>query len=155
MDSSTHPSRRHVIAGAGAGLGTIALAACGSGGEDSGGAAPSSTSEGSSPASTQPAEGSSLATLSDIKVGEAVRVTSDGKDIVVARPTEDSAVAFSAICTHKGCKVDPKGKELTCPCHGSRFNSTTGKVLGGPADSALPSVDVRVEDGKVVAGPAK
>lgn len=151
MDSSTQPSRRHVIAGAGVGLGAVALAGCGGGG-GSGGGAPGG---GSSPTDVQPTEGAALATLSEIKVGEAVRVTADGKEIFVARPTEDTAAAFSAICTHKGCTVDAAGKELKCPCHGSRFNSTTGEVLGGPADEPLPSVTVHVMDGEVVAGPAE
>ena len=153
MDSSTQPSRRHVIAGAGVGLGAIALAGCGGGGEESGGSQPASTGDESS-ASSPPADGSSLAKLSDIKVGESVRVKADGKDVIVARPSEDSAVAFSAICTHKGCPVDPAGKELKCPCHGSRYNATTGKVLGGPAPKPLLAVDVHVEDGEVVSGKA-
>jgi len=46
-------------------------------------------------------------------------------------------VVVSAICTHQGCQVDSSGGGLACPCHGSRFNASTGAVTGGPANSAL------------------
>jgi nitrite reductase/ring-hydroxylating ferredoxin subunit len=44
--------------------------------------------------------------------------------------------AFDDTCTHRACSL-PKGKldgtTLTCPCHGSQFDVTTGEVLRGPA----------------------
>lgn len=146
------PTRRHVIAAAGAGLGAIAVAGCANG-EDPGSAesSPPSSSESSSKATSAPEEGTELATLADIKVGEAVSAKSGDEDVIIARPTEDTATAFSAKCTHKGCPVKPAGKELECPCHGSRFEAATGKVIGGPAEADLGSFKVRVEDGKVVA----
>ena len=91
--------------------------------------------------------------LADIKVGEAVSAKlSDGSKVVVARPTETTAACFSAICTHMGCTVKPAGKELHCPCHGSKFNATTGAVIHGPAPKPLPSVAVHVVAGEVVTG---
>jgi cytochrome b6-f complex iron-sulfur subunit len=53
-----------------------------------------------------------------------------------------------------GCTVTPNGKELDCPCHGSKFSATTGKVINGPAEKPLPTVDVHVKSGKVVTGKA-
>ena len=73
----------------------------------------------------------------------------DGTPIAIARTSATTAVAFSAICTHAGCTVAAAGKELDCPCHGSRYNAATGQVLGGPAPSPLPSIKVTVTDGKV------
>jgi Rieske Fe-S protein len=47
--------------------------------------------------------------------------------------------------------VAPKGEELDCPCHGSRFNIETGAVLNGPASAPLAKIPVTVSDGKVAA----
>jgi cytochrome b6-f complex iron-sulfur subunit len=96
-----------------------------------------------------------LATLADIPVGTAIAAKDpSGQPIVVARPTAGTAVAFSAICTHMGCTVAPAGAQLACPCHGSRYNASTGAVLQGPAPKPLASVPVHVEEGKVVGGSA-
>lgn len=39
-------------------------------------------------------------------------------------------------CTHGACELEPRGDELECPCHGSRF-ATDGRVLTGPATRGL------------------
>jgi len=56
--------------------------------------------------------------------------------------------AFDDTCTHLGCslatgKLD--GTTVTCPCHGSQFNVTSGAVLRGPAKRAVRSRLVQVE----------
>ncbi|WP_328909545.1 Rieske (2Fe-2S) protein [Streptomyces sp. NBC_00234] len=74
--------------------------------------------------------------------------------LVVSCPAKGQYKAFSAQCTHAGCVLDKvEGTEGHCPCHGSRFDTTTGKALQGPATVPLPSVPVRVEGGNLVAGP--
>lgn len=40
-----------------------------------------------------------------------------------------------------------------CPCHGSRFDVTSGKVLQGPVSRPLADVPVKVVGGKLIAGP--
>ena len=56
--------------------------------------------------------------------------------------------AFDDKCTHMGCSL-AKGKldatTVTCPCHGSQFDVTTGAVLRGPAQRPVRSRSVRVE----------
>ena len=56
--------------------------------------------------------------------------------------------AFDDTCTHRGCSL-AKGKldgtTLTCPCHGSQFDVTTGAVLRGPANQPVRSRQVKVE----------
>ena len=56
--------------------------------------------------------------------------------------------AFDDTCTHKACSL-AKGKldgtTVTCPCHGSQFDVTTGKVLRGPAQQAVRSRLVQIE----------
>jgi|SRR5262245_39711518 len=56
--------------------------------------------------------------------------------------------AFDDTCTHKGCSL-AKGKldgtMVTCPCHGSQFDVTSGAVLRGPAERPVRSRLVQVE----------
>jgi nitrite reductase/ring-hydroxylating ferredoxin subunit len=56
--------------------------------------------------------------------------------------------AFDDTCTHRACSL-AKGKlddtTVTCPCHGSQFDVTTGKVLRGPAQQAVRSRRVQME----------
>ncbi|MEC4019472.1 Rieske (2Fe-2S) protein [Streptomyces sp. H27-D2] len=74
--------------------------------------------------------------------------------LVVSQPAKGEFKAFSAVCTHAGCVVDTvRGTEVSCPCHHSRFDTTTGKVLHGPATDPLPAVPVKTAGGKLVAGP--
>ncbi|MFC9621512.1 Rieske (2Fe-2S) protein [Streptomyces sp. NPDC056930] len=74
--------------------------------------------------------------------------------VIVTCPAKGQYKAFSAQCTHAGCLLDKVEDNVgNCPCHGSRFDTTTGKAMRGPATAPLPSVPVRIEEGKLVAGP--
>ena len=63
----------------------------------------------------------------------------NGSRVAAFRDDGGRTVVRSAVCTHMGCEVAWNQAERTwdCPCHGSRF-TTTGDVLAGPAESALP-----------------
>jgi Rieske Fe-S protein len=91
--------------------------------------------------------GKVLAKLTDIPDGGGVVV-----DNIVITRTGSDVHAFSATCTHQGCLVNKvSGGTIDCPCHGSRFDAATGKVVGGPAPSPLPAVQVTVNaNGEVV-----
>ena len=56
--------------------------------------------------------------------------------------------AFDDTCTHRACSL-AKGKldgtTVTCPCHGSQFDVTSGAVLRGPAQRPVRSRLVQVE----------
>lgn len=74
--------------------------------------------------------------------------------VIVTCPAKGQYKAFSAQCTHAGCLLDKVEDNVgNCPCHGSRFDTTTGNAMEGPATAPLPSVPVRIEGGKLVAGP--
>lgn len=154
--------RRHVLA---VGLGTAGLAglaACGDGGTGAtddpmygGGAAPATSTPASrtTDATTGPpaAGATPLIALTDVPVGSAASATTaDGKPVIVAQPTAGTAVAFSAICTHRGCTVAPAGSEIKCPCHGSVYKASDGSNVSGPAPRPLDTVAVKVVDGQVV-----
>ena len=48
---------------------------------------------------------------------------------------------FSNRCTHAGCRINQEiNGELVCACHGSRYESASGKVLQGPAGLPLPVI---------------
>jgi len=58
--------------------------------------------------------------------------------------------AFGDTCTHQGCSLADghlEGTTVTCPCHGSRFDVTTGEVVRGPAREPVRSYPVRLEAG--------
>ena len=137
-----HVSRRAVLGGACAGCAALLAGACGGSSQGSAGAAPTPSARGgSSPA----AGGTPLAQLSAIPVGGSFSAKSpDRKPLLLARPTATTVVAFSAVCTHQGCTVEPDGAVLGCPCHDSSFDAFTGKVLSGPAPRPLPPYAVKV-----------
>ncbi len=58
--------------------------------------------------------------------------------------------AYSAVCTHSGCVVDPPAADgsCVCRCHNSYFDNA-GNVTGGPARRALAHYDVVVCNGNV------
>jgi nitrite reductase/ring-hydroxylating ferredoxin subunit len=61
--------------------------------------------------------------------------------------------AFSDICTHLRCSLSEgefDGTTLTCICHGSRFDVSTGEVLRGPAQRPVAVYAVRVQGDDLV-----
>lgn len=66
------------------------------------------------------------------------KIVEIGADSVIIARTPDGLTALSAICTHKGCKVEYQSAErqFVCPCHKARFGED-GKVVRGPAKLPL------------------
>ena len=56
--------------------------------------------------------------------------------------------AFDDTCTHMGCSLAKghlAGTVVTCACHGSQFDVTSGAVLRGPAERPVRSRGVHAE----------
>ena len=61
-------------------------------------------------------------------------------------------VAFSMLCTHKGCPVNyvKDRKALVCPCHWSSFDpAKSGRMVIGQASQSLPQMQLDIKDGMV------
>jgi cytochrome b6-f complex iron-sulfur subunit len=166
MQQEATPHRRTVVlAGVVVLAGGATLAACGSGGasatssttasspgsDDDPATSPGSDEDGAT-SSSGTGSANAIVKLADVPVGGAVAAQAPSGAVIVAQPTAGTVVAFSAICTHQACKVAPAGKTLNCPCHGSRYDALTGKVLNGPARADLAAVSVKVSGQDVVAG---
>ncbi|WP_150308586.1 QcrA and Rieske domain-containing protein [Planctomonas psychrotolerans] len=133
-------SRRTALSLGTAGTLGIGLAACaGPAAQPSGGSAAGGT-----------ASGTVVAPLADVPVGGSIAVDVDGAPYVVAQPTAGEVVAYTAVCTHQGCKVVPAEKVLDCPCHASQFDAFTGEVIQGPADQPLAELPVTVDGDTIV-----
>ncbi len=139
-------SRRAVVAGVGGVAAAGLLTACGA----TPAPAPAAPAPAPAAAPSAAASGSApLASASSIPVGGGT-VFAD-KDVVVTQPTAGEYKAFSATCTHQGCKVKSVADGvIVCPCHGSKFAIADGAVTAGPAKSPLPEKSVTVEGGSIV-----
>jgi nitrite reductase/ring-hydroxylating ferredoxin subunit len=61
--------------------------------------------------------------------------------------------SFDDTCTHTGCSLAKgvlDGTTVTCPCHGSQFDVTSGAVLRGPASRPVRSRPVQIEGGDLL-----
>ncbi|HCT80639.1 MAG TPA: (2Fe-2S)-binding protein [Micromonosporaceae bacterium] len=83
----------------------------------------------------------------DIAPGQMQVVDVEGTTVNVAN-AQGHLYAFDDTCTHQGCSL-ARGKldgiTVTCPCHGSQFDVTSGAVLRGPATRPVRSWAVQIE----------
>ena len=154
------PSRRTVLASTGlacVGAACAAvLAGCSNYNSNNGGVAGSQPAPATSSSAAPAASGSgaaaapaALASTSDVPVGGG-KILAD-KKIVLTQPKSGEFHGFSAVCTHAGCTVGSvSGGTINCPCHGSKFNITSGAVVNGPAASPLPPVNIKVQGTSIV-----
>jgi thiosulfate dehydrogenase [quinone] large subunit len=90
--------------------------------------------------------------LADFPSGSTMPFTAkDGSPAILFR-TKAGVFAYSAICTHQGCTVayDAGAHAIACPCHGARFDASTGSVLVGPAPIPLPKISVAISGANIV-----
>ena len=101
-----------------------------------------------------------IAKLADVEVGAEISFNypDDDSPAVLLRLAEsaeggvgpeESIVAFSLLCTHKGCVVGykPDAKMLLCPCHWSSFDpAKAGRIIIGQASAPLPQIKLQITE---------
>ncbi|MGH2711199.1 MAG: Rieske (2Fe-2S) protein [Actinomycetota bacterium] len=99
-------------------------------------------------------EPTSVGRADEIPEGEMRSFEVGGQDVAVAN-IDGGFHAFGNTCTHQHCQLtdgDLDGTTVTCSCHGSRFDVTTGNVLNGPATLPVDTYSVTVEGGELRIG---
>jgi arsenite oxidase small subunit len=114
-------------------------------------------------ATTFPA--AAIAPLAELEPGAEIAFTYPDEDspavlLRFAGPVEggigpdQSIVAYSTLCTHKGCPVayNAERKMLICPCHWSSFDpAKRGRMIIGQASQGLPQITLRIAAGTIEA----
>jgi Rieske Fe-S protein len=85
-----------------------------------------------------------------------IRLDPEEMDEETRERSVDGVLAYSAVCTHRGCTIKswkPEERYLRCHCHLSEFDALSGgSVKNGPAKRALPMVPLGLdEEGYVIA----
>ncbi len=73
-----------------------------------------------------------------------------GLERIAIANVEGKLYAFDDPCPHRQCSLAEgrlEGAVVTCPCHGSQFDVTTGERLRGPAVRGVRAFAVRIETG--------
>lgn len=88
----------------------------------------------------------------DIPLGKMIKVTVDGRDILVAN-IDGTYCAMDDTCTHSGASLSEgrmEGSIVVCGWHGAQFDCKTGKLAKFPAKIRdLKSYNVTVESNDV------
>ena len=91
--------------------------------------------------------------VSDISPGKMVKVSADGKEILVVNDN-GNFYAIDDTCTHSGASLSEgqlDGTTVTCGWHGAQFDCKSGKLTKFPAKiNDLKSYNVVVESDEVI-----
>jgi nitrite reductase/ring-hydroxylating ferredoxin subunit len=88
-----------------------------------------------------------IGSANDVGDGQMRVFDVSGTNVNVAN-ADGHLYAFDDTCTHQACSLangELEGTTVTCACHGSQFDVTSGTVLRGPAERPVRSRAVRVE----------
>ena len=98
-----------------------------------------------------PAKWTDVLADDDLPEKTAKRVDVEGTPVMLYR-LDGEVLAISPTCSHLGGPLDEgdfAGDTVTCPWHKSVFCLRDGGVIHGPATSAQPAYDVRIEGGRI------
>ena len=97
--------------------------------------------------STGGGDWTTLGAASTVAAGDIKAFPTPGGAVAVAN-VGGTFYGFDDTCTHKHCSLaegDLDGTVVTCICHGSQFDVTSGAVKRGPAETPVGSYPVRLE----------
>ncbi len=89
----------------------------------------------------------------DVAPGQMKAFSVDGTQVGVAN-VDGHLYAFDDTCPHTGCSLADgrlDGTTVTCPCHGSQFDVTSGALLLGPAQRPVRSHAVEADGPNLLA----
>jgi 3-phenylpropionate/trans-cinnamate dioxygenase ferredoxin component len=88
-----------------------------------------------------------LAQADEVPDGEVRAFDANGVAVAVAN-VGGTFFAFDDTCTHRQCSLaegELDGNVITCPCHGSQFDVTSGDVVAAPAVEPVNTYPLRLE----------
>jgi 3-phenylpropionate/trans-cinnamate dioxygenase ferredoxin component len=94
-----------------------------------------------------------IGNASDVQEGQ-MRVFDVSGTKVNVTNADGTLYAFDDTCTHMGCSLargELEGSTVTCACHGSQFDVTSGAVLRGPAQRPVRSRELQVDGDALLA----
>lgn len=94
-----------------------------------------------------------VGTIRDVPIGGMRAFDVAGVKVTVAN-ANGQLHAFEDTCTHMGCSLangSLEGTTVTCACHGSQFDVTSGAVLRGPAQRPVRSLPLQVNGDELLA----
>jgi nitrite reductase/ring-hydroxylating ferredoxin subunit len=89
--------------------------------------------------------------LADVPLGSMRTCLIGGREILICH-TREGLFALDNICTHahaRLCEGRLRATRVVCPLHGGSFDIRDGRVLGPPAEVALPTHAVRIVEGTI------
>lgn len=92
-----------------------------------------------------------IGAIGDLQEGKMTKFQVSNRPIVLLKH-ENGIHAFEGACPHFGCGLwtgELDGHIVTCPCHGSQFDVSNGKLIHGPATASIPTYDVRESKGRL------
>jgi nitrite reductase/ring-hydroxylating ferredoxin subunit len=96
-----------------------------------------------------------IARVAAVPVGGVVEFhyPTDNDPCLLVRPAEDTILAYSQVCTHLSCAVQPEMKlgKFHCPCHNGWFDMASGRPTAGPPRRPLPKIVLEIKKGVIYA----
>jgi len=99
-----------------------------------------------------------VCSLTDLPVGEALRVDEVSPPIAVFHTDDGEVFAIDDTCTHQDASLADgwlEGCEVECPLHASRFDLRTGAVDAPPAKRGVRTHQVTINDGVIFVTPSE
>jgi nitrite reductase/ring-hydroxylating ferredoxin subunit len=92
-----------------------------------------------------------VGSIEEFPPGKMRAVSVAGEELTIAN-ADGRIVAFGDTCPHMGCSLADgslAGSVVTCACHGSQFNVTSGELVRGPAEEGVQTWPVQLDGSSI------